>query len=100
MNRKDAKTAKYMTEDGYRLDMLVDENVVIENKTVDRLLPIHAARVLTYPKLGNRRLGFLLNGPVELIRNDTKRLVHESSFAAFEPLRFNTPAPKSALMRD
>ncbi len=63
-------------EAGYRLDMLVDDRVIIENKTVDRLLPIHAAQLLTYLKLSDRRLGFLLNWNVELMKNGIKRFVN------------------------
>ena len=63
-------------EAGYRLDMLVDDMVVIENKTVDRLLPIHAAQLLTYLKLSDRRLGFLLNWNVKLMKNGIKRFVN------------------------
>jgi GxxExxY protein len=61
---------------GYRVDMLVDDCVVIENKAVDRLLPIHTAQLITYLKLSDRRLGFLLNWHVKLIKQGMKRLVN------------------------
>ncbi len=44
---------------GYRIDMLVDGCVIVENKTVERILPIHAAQTITYLKLSGHRLGFL-----------------------------------------
>jgi GxxExxY protein len=61
---------------GYRIDMLVDDCVIIENKAVERLLPIHTAQVITYLKLSDRRLGFLLNWHVKLIKQGIKRLVN------------------------
>ena len=62
-------------ETGYRLDMLVDGQVIIENKTVDRLLPIHEAQLLTYLKLRGCRLGYLLNWKVVLMKDGIKRMV-------------------------
>src|SRR5688572_23829011 len=46
---------------GYRLDLLVEDAVVIELKTVRQLLPVHKAQVLSYLRAGDYRLGFLLN---------------------------------------
>lgn len=63
-------------EAGYRIDMLVNDMVVIENKTVDRLLPIHTAQLLTYLKLADRRIGFLLNWNVKLMKAGIKRFVN------------------------
>jgi len=45
---------------GYRLDMLVENQVIIENKAVEQLLPIHQAQLLSYLKLGECSIGFLL----------------------------------------
>lgn len=61
---------------GYRIDMLVNDSVVIENKTVERILPIHTAQLLTYLKLSDHRLGFLLNWHVRLMKSGIKRLVN------------------------
>ena len=52
---------------GYRMDMLVENCIVVENKTVDQLAPIHEAQLLTYLKLRDCRLGFLLNWNVTLM---------------------------------
>ena len=60
---------------GYRIDMLINECVIIENKTVDKLLPIHQAQLLTYLKLSNLKLGFLLNWNVPLMKHGIKRLI-------------------------
>ena len=61
---------------GYRVDMIVESCVVIENKTVDQLEPIHEAQLLTYLKLGDYRLGFLLNWNSTLIKHGIKRIVN------------------------
>ena len=61
---------------GYRIDMIVEDRVIIENKTVDRVLPIHQAQLLTYLKLRDCRLGFLLNWKVALMKHGIKRMVN------------------------
>jgi GxxExxY protein len=61
---------------GYRIDMLVEDCVIVENKAVERLLPIHEAQLLTYLKLRDRRLGFLLNWNVPLMKHGIKRMVN------------------------
>jgi GxxExxY protein len=60
---------------GYRLDLLVEEAIVVEVKSVDALTRVHDAQVLTYLRLSGRRLGFLMNFNVELFRNGVKRLL-------------------------
>jgi GxxExxY protein len=61
---------------GFRMDMMVQNAVVIENKTVERLLPIHEAQLLTYPKLTKLNLGYLLNWNVVLMKDGIKRMVN------------------------
>ncbi len=61
---------------GYRLDMLVEGSVIIENKAVQSLLPIHEAQLLTYLRLRNCRLGYLINWHVPLIKDGIKRMVN------------------------
>jgi len=63
-------------EVGYRIDMLVGDCLIVENKTVQALLPVHEAQMLTYLKLSGHRLGFLVNWNVPRIRDGIKRLVH------------------------
>lgn len=60
---------------GYRLDLLVEEAIIIEVKSVDALTRVHDAQILTYLRLSGRRLGFLMNFNVELFRNGVKRLM-------------------------
>jgi GxxExxY protein len=55
--------------------MLVNDCVVVENKAVEQLLPIHTAQLLTYLRLGGYRLGFLLNWNVTLMKNGIQRIV-------------------------
>ena len=60
---------------GYRIDTLVNKLVVIENKSVESLLPIHEAQLLTYMKLSGCKIGFLLNWNVTLMKHGIKRFV-------------------------
>jgi len=59
---------------GYRLDMLVEDCVIIENKAVESILPIHQAQLLTYLRLRNCSLGYLINWHVPLIKDGIKRM--------------------------
>jgi GxxExxY protein len=63
-------------ETGYRLDMLIEDSVIIENKADEKLLPIHEAQLLTYLRLRNCHLGFLINWHVPLIKYGIKRMVN------------------------
>ena len=58
---------------GYRLDLLVENSVIIELKSVTQLLPIHEAQILTYMKLANIRTGLLINFNVRVLKNGIKR---------------------------
>ena len=61
---------------GYRMDLLVDDLVVVELKAVSMLEKIHEAQLLTYLKLSGKRLGILMNFNVVLLRNGVKRVVN------------------------
>lgn len=63
-----------MLEQGYRLDLLVEDKLVIELKTVDTVLEVHQAQLLTYLKLGGYKLGLLINFRVPLLRDGITRL--------------------------
>ncbi|MDD5570000.1 MAG: GxxExxY protein [Bacteroidales bacterium] len=63
-------------ECGYRIDILVENKVVIEIKSVDGLNDVHLAQTLTYMKLGNYKLGLLINFNVSLLKNGIKRVVN------------------------
>jgi GxxExxY protein len=60
---------------GLRLDLLVNGIAIIELKAVEKLLPVHEAQLLTYLKLSNRRLGFLLNFNVPVMKSGISRFV-------------------------
>jgi GxxExxY protein len=61
-------------DEGFRLDVLVEGQIICELKAVDELAPIHQAQLLTYLKLANKRLGFLINFNVPLLKNGIKRM--------------------------
>lgn len=61
---------------GYRIDLLVEDAVIVELKAVDSLLPIHEAQLLSYLKLSEKKLGLLINFNVKLLINGIKRLVN------------------------
>ncbi len=61
---------------GYRLDILVMKKLVLEIKSVDALNDIHTAQVLTYLKLGNYKLGLLINFNVLLLKHGIKRIIN------------------------
>ncbi|MBV6451373.1 MAG: hypothetical protein MHPDNHAH_02106 [Anaerolineales bacterium] len=60
---------------GYRIDELVDDLVIVENKAVDEIHPIFMAQLLTYMRLKNVKLGFLINWNVKLMKNGIQRVV-------------------------
>ena len=66
-------------EAGYRIDMVIENQIIIENKTVEQLLPIHEAQIMTYMKLSKTQIGFLINWNVRLIKNGIKRIVSNVS---------------------
>jgi GxxExxY protein len=62
---------------GYRIDVLVNDVIVVELKTVEKLLPIHDAQLLTYLKLYKRPIGLLMNFNVPVLKSGIKRLVNQ-----------------------
>jgi GxxExxY protein len=61
---------------GYRIDLLVEDRVVVEIKTVEGFTDVHAAQVLTYLRLGNYKLGLLINFHTSMLRNSIKRIAN------------------------
>ena len=61
---------------GYRIDLLVDKKVVIEVKSVESINEVHMVQLLTYMRLGNYKLGLLLNFPVLKLKDGIKRVVN------------------------
>ncbi|BET67511.1 GxxExxY protein [Opitutales bacterium ASA1] len=64
-----------MIETGYRIDVLVEDQVVVELKAVDAIVPIYQAQLLTYLKLSSCRVGLLINFNVPLLKQGIKRFV-------------------------
>jgi GxxExxY protein len=62
-------------EHGYRLDLLVENKVVVEVKTVECFCDVHTAQVLTYLRLGGYKLGLLRNFHVSTLRDGIKRII-------------------------
>lgn len=60
----------------YRIDILVENKIILELKSVEKILPIHEAQLLTYLKLSNNKLGFLVNFNVKYIKEGLKRMVN------------------------
>jgi GxxExxY protein len=71
-------------EGGYKIDLLVDGQVIVELKVVEQLLEVHKAQLLSYLKLSHKQVGLLINFNVVHLRNGIRRLVHhyESSASA------------------
>ncbi|MHC4249393.1 MAG: GxxExxY protein [Planctomycetota bacterium] len=62
---------------GYRLDLLVEDKVIVELKTVEKFLPIHNAQLLSYLKLLGHSVGLLINFNVLVLKNGVRRIVHD-----------------------
>jgi GxxExxY protein len=60
---------------GYRIDIFAESILIIELKTVERILPLHQAQLLTYMKITKTSVGLIINFNVNLLRNGLKRLV-------------------------
>ena len=65
-----------LLDGGYRIDLMVEELVIIEIKAVERLLPVFESQLLTYLKLANKRLGLLVNFNSSVVSNSVRRVVN------------------------
>jgi GxxExxY protein len=61
---------------GYRVDLLVEDEVIVEVKSVESILPIHEAQLLTYLKLSRKRVGLLVNFNVVTLREGIRRRIY------------------------
>jgi len=61
---------------GYRIDLLVNETVIVELKAVERIMPIHEAQLLSYLKLSEKKIGLLLNFNVKYLKDGIKRIAN------------------------
>jgi len=60
---------------GYRIDLLVEDTVIVELKAVEEIAPIHQAQIMTYLKLSGRKLGLLMNFNVTDMKKGIKRII-------------------------
>ena len=60
---------------GYRIDLLVEDQIILELKSVEKIEPIHEAQLLSYLKLSGYKIGLLINFNVKLLRNGIRRFV-------------------------
>ena len=65
-----------LIDNGYRVDLVVEDRVVVELKAVENILPVHRAQLLSYLRLGGFQLGYLLNFNVPHMRDGVVRLVN------------------------
>ncbi len=63
-------------ECGYRMDLMIDNEVIVEIKSIEKLLPIHQAQLLSYLKLSNCRVGLLINFNIKVLKNGIQRVVN------------------------
>jgi GxxExxY protein len=61
---------------GFRVDIIVENKVIVEIKSIEAIAPVHHKQLLTYLKLSNLKLGLLVNFNVELIKDGIKRIVN------------------------
>jgi len=61
---------------GYRMDLIVEDQIIIELKSVDTISDVHLAQMLTYLKLSGKHLGLIINYNVKLLKNGIKRVLH------------------------
>ncbi len=77
---------------GYRIDLMVNDAVIVELKSVERLLPIHKAQLLSYLRLSKRKVGLLINFNEVRLKDGIKRIVNEYQGQAINP-SLRTPRP-------
>ena len=68
---------------GYRLDLFVEGEIIVEVKAVDQLLPVHQAQVMSYLRMSGLHVGLLLNFNVRVLKQGLKRIVNEFPRSAF-----------------
>ena len=76
-------------ECGFRIDVLVEDEIVLELKSVDALLPIHDAQLINYLRLSEKRIGFLVNFNVARIKDGLRRRVNKLEDDERRPRDFN-----------
>lgn len=83
---------EHLIDAGYRIDLMVNDAVIVELKSVEKLLPIHKAQLLSYLRLSKRKVGLLINFNEVRLKNGIKRIVNEYQGQANNP-PLRTPRP-------
>ena len=63
-------------DEGFRADLIVEDKVIVELKSVENVIPVHKKQLLTYLRLADKRLGLLINFGAELMRDGISRVVN------------------------
>ena len=80
---------------GYRMDLVVEDTVLVEIKAIEGLLPVHSAQLLTYLKSSGKRVGLLINFNVPILAKGLKRMVNQ--YPESSSLRFSQRLSDSAV---
>ena len=80
-------------EDAFRADLVVEQSVILEIKSVEHAIPVHAKQLLTYLRLSNLRVGILLNFGAERMKDGIRRVVNNYAPSGATILRVNHPHP-------
>lgn len=86
-------------EIGYRADLIVEDKVIVEIKSVEKLAPVHMKQLLTYLRLADKRLGLLVNFGEALIKNGLKRVVNRLEERAYAQNEGTNSLFRSASLR-
>jgi GxxExxY protein len=87
------KYKKVELDCGYKLDLVVEDAIIVEIKAVDQLLPIHDAQLLSYLRISGKSVGLLINFHVRVLKHGLKRIVNEfpdsaiSAYSAVKKIR-------------
>ena len=92
VERQKAITFEYdaiLFEEGFRVDLLVEDKVIVELKSVEKLIPVHSKQLLTYMRLMNLPVGFLINFGAATLKEGLHRVVNSLPSSASPSLRVN-----------
>jgi len=64
-------------DEGFRLDLLVEEKVIVELKSIEKIAPVHKKQLITYLRLSNKKLGYILNFRAEVMKDGITRIVNK-----------------------
>ena len=68
---------KKIAEDGFRLDLLIEDTIIVELKSLENIQPVHKKQLLTYLRLANKPLGLLINFNEALLKNGITRIINQ-----------------------